>query len=64
MKHFGEAHDLEACMPLRSADAANFAQYLASFEYWLKLQTNFNSQKQRPLLQITETAKTVPITEL
>nr|XP_024358457.1 uncharacterized protein LOC112273664 isoform X2 [Physcomitrium patens]PNR32941.1 hypothetical protein PHYPA_024884 [Physcomitrium patens] len=34
-------------------------QYLASFEYWLKLQTNFNSQKQRPLLQITETAKTI-----
>ncbi|KAG0621794.1 hypothetical protein M758_3G048900 [Ceratodon purpureus] len=34
-------------------------QYIASFEYSLHPQTNFNSQKQRPLFLIMETAKTI-----
>lgn len=34
-------------------------QYIASFQYSLHPQTNFNSQKQRPLFLIMETAKSI-----
>ena len=59
MFQFGDSHDLGIVH-----DAEFGAQYIGSFEYSLHPQTNFNSQKQRPLFLIMETAKSVIGTEL